>query len=156
MEFSSVAVGFLIMAEMGWRDIPLKIMGDSKTSETWCKNERFKSTVVRGAALMYMSLGVEFRFWIEETEFVEGKSNGICDTLSRRSETDTGRGVKSAGQVVTELECNPECLWEVEKSPYGREMIELCNPLTKLDSDAFFKIFTRRMRALVNAIRIHA
>jgi hypothetical protein len=156
MEFSSVAVGFLIMAEMGWRDIPLKIMGDSKTSETWCKNERFKSTVVRGAALMYMSLGVEFRFWIEETEFVEGKSNGICDTLSRRSETDTGRGVKSARQVVTELECNPECLWEVEKSPYGREMIELCNPLTKLDSDAFFKIFTRRMRALVNAIRIHA
>ena len=96
MEFSSVSTAFLIMAELGWRDIPLKIIGDSKASETWCAKERFRSTVARGAALMYMTLSVEFGYWVEETEFVEGKDNKICDALSRRSETDLGNGVKPA------------------------------------------------------------
>lgn len=153
MEFSSVAVGLLIMAEMGWRDIPLKIIGDSKASETWCVKERFRSTVARGAALMYMSLGVEFGFWVEETEFVRGEENKICDRLSRRSETDKGRGAKSATQLVEELGIDRKLLWEESKSPYGVEMIELCNPLLKLDDDASFNEFSKRMRTLISTIK---
>lgn len=135
MEFSSVAVGFLIMAEMGWTDVPLKIMGDSRASETWCAKESFRSTVARGAALMYISLGVEFEFWVEDTEFVKGEENEVCDKLSRRSETDEGMGVISATNLVRALGINPKFLWEVEKSPFGTEMIELCNPLLQLDDD---------------------
>ena len=153
MEFSSVSMGFLIMAEMGWRDIPLKIVGDSKASETWCAKERFRSTVARGAALLYMTLGVEFGFWVEETEFIEGKANDICDALSRRSETDSGGGVKSAVALVAELGMDPSLLWQVDKSPYGREMINLCNPLLKLNDDATFIQFAKRMRVLVDTIK---
>lgn len=155
MEFSSVSVGFLIMAEMGWTDVPLKIMGDSKASETWCAKESFRSTVARGAALMYISLGVEFEFWVEDTEFVKGEENEVCDKLSRRSETDEGMGVMSAANLVRRLGINPKFLWEVEKSPFGKEMIELCNPLLELNDDNTFKIFTRRMRELIDAIKEH-
>lgn len=155
MEFSSVSVGFLIMAEMGWTDVPLKIMGDSKASETWCAKENFKSTVARGAALMYISLGVEFEFWVEDTEFVKGEENGVCDKLSRRSETDKGRGAVSAANLVYGLGINPKFLWEVEKSPFGKEMIELCNPLLELSDDNTFKAFSRRMRKLIDAIKEH-
>ena len=153
MEFSSVAVGFLIMAEMGWTDVPLKIMGDSRASETWCAKESFRSTVARGAALMYISLGVEFEFWVEDTEFVKGEENEVCDKLSRRSETDEGMGVMSATNLVRALGINPKFLWEVEKSPFGTEMIELCNPLLQLDDDNTFRIFMRRMRGLIDAIK---
>jgi len=153
MEFSSVSMAFLIMAEMGWENIPLKIIGDSKASETWCAKERFRSTVARGAALMYMSLGVEFEFWVEETEFVKGEDNVLCDTLSRRSETDKGMGAQSAASVVEGLGIDPELLWEEDKSPYGYEMIELCNPLLKLDDDTSFSDFSKRMRQLINAIK---
>lgn len=155
MEFSSVSVAFLVMAEMGWRNIPLKIRGDSKASETWCAKERFRSTVSRGAALMYMSLGVEFGFWVEETEFIKGESNNVCDALSRRSETDQGMGAKPAAQLVEELGINPKLLWEEEKSPHGIEMIELCNPLLKLDDDESFSNFSRRMRTLIRTIKEH-
>jgi len=155
MEFSSVSVGFLIMAEMGWTDVPLKIMGDSKASETWCTKENFKSTVARGAALMYISLGVEFEFWVEDTEFVKGEENGVCDKLSRRSETDRGRGAVSAANLAYGLGINPKFLWEVEKSPFGKEMIELCNPLLELNDDNTFKVFSRRMRKLIDAIKEH-
>jgi hypothetical protein len=155
MEFSSVSVGFLIMADMGWTDVPLKIMGDSKASETWCAKENFKSTVARGAALMYISLGVEFEFWVEDTEFVKGEENGVCDKLSRRSETDRGRGAVSAANLVYGLGINPKFLWEVEKSPFGKELIELCNPLLELSDDNTFKAFSRRMRKLIDAIKEH-
>jgi hypothetical protein len=153
MEFLSVSVSFLIMAEMGWTDVPLKIMGDSKASETWCTKESFRSTVARGAALMYISLGVEFEFWVEDTEFVKGKENEVCDKLSRRSETDEGTGAMSAANWVCTLGINPKFLWEVEKSPFGAEMIELCNPLLQLDDDNTFNTFTRRMKGLIDAIK---
>ena len=153
MEFSSVSVAFLIMAELGWMNIPMKIVGDSKSSETWCAKERFKSTVARGAALLYMTLGVEFGYWVEETEFVEGKDNKICDALSRRSETDKGLGVKSAAALVAELKLDPRALWEVQSSKFGGEMIELCNPLLELDSDTTFNAFAKRMRGLISRIK---
>lgn len=155
MEFSSVSTGFLIMAELGWRDIPLKIIGDSKASETWCAKERFRSTVARGAALVYMTLGVEFGYWVEETEFVLGKDNEICDALSRRSETDRGNGVKSAASLVAELKLDPKALWEPERSPFGREMMSLCDPLVRLDNDASFSAFAKRMRGLINRLKAH-
>ena len=155
MEFSSVSTGFLIMAELGWRDIPLKIIGDSKASETWCAKERFRSTVARGAAMMYMTLGVEFGYWVEETEFVSGKDNVICDALSRRSETDVGNGVKTAATLVAELKLDPRALWETEESPFGLEMIKLCNPLLRLDSDATFSAFAKQLRSLINRIKAH-
>jgi hypothetical protein len=104
---------------------------------------------------MYVSLGVEFEFWVEDTEFVKGEENGICDKLSRRSETDEGMGAMSAASVVRGLGINPKFLWEVEKSPFGEEMIELCDPLLELNDDNTFKIFTRRMRELIDAIKAH-
>jgi hypothetical protein len=102
---------------------------------------------------MYMSLGVEFKFWVEETEFVKGEDNGICDALSRRSETDKGEGVQSAASLVEELRMDVNLLWEVEKSPYGKEMIYLCDPLLNLGCDTTFKHFTKRMRALVDQLK---
>jgi len=57
--------------------------------------------------MIYVSLGVEFGFWIEETEFVLSENNGICDTLSRRSETDMGMGAKTATELVSDLEMDP-------------------------------------------------
>ena len=103
---------------------------------------------------MYMTLGVEFGFWVEETEFIKGEDNKICDELSRRSETDEGKGPKSAIALINEMGiCDPNFLWEEEKSPYGIEMIELCNPLLKLDDDQSFRSFAKRMRQLINSIK---
>ena len=153
MEFSSTSVGFLVMAEMGWKDIPLKIIGDNKASLTWCAKERFRSTVARGAAMMFMSIGVEFNFWVEESEFVKSEDNIICDRLSRRSETDKGEGAQSATSLVKELGMDPRLLWEVEKSPLGKEMIELCDPLLELHDDLTFNQFTRRMRELISYLK---
>ena len=142
-----------MMAEMGWREVPLKIIGDSKASETWCAKERFRSTVSRGAAMIYMSLGVEFDFWIEETEFVLSEDNEICDALSRRSEADVGKGTKTATDLVRDLGMDPRLLWEVETSPHGIEMIELCNPLLTLNSDATFIQFSERVKRLVSGVK---
>ena len=59
---------------------------------------------------MYISLGVEFEFWVEDTEFVKGKENEVCDKLSRRSETDEGMGAMSATDLVRALGINPKFL----------------------------------------------
>jgi hypothetical protein len=55
-------------------------------------------------------------YWVEETEFVEGKDNKICDALlivtqPGRSETDKGLGVKSAAALATELKLDPRALY---------------------------------------------
>lgn len=148
MEFASVAVSFLIMAEMGWQNIPLKIIGDSKASETWCAKERFRSTVARGAAMAYLALGVEFELWIEETEFVPGEQNVLCDALSRRGENE---GV-SAADLLIKLGLDADLLWDECESSAGREMIDLCDPTRRMSTDAEFMAFGDRLRVLITSI----
>jgi hypothetical protein len=103
--------------------------------------------------MMFVSIGVEFNFWVEESEFVKSEDNIICDRLSRRSETDKGEGAQSATSLVKELGMDPRLLWEVEKSPLGKEMIELCDPLLELHDDLTFNQFTRRMRELISHLK---
>ena len=43
---------------------------------------------------------------------------------------------------------------QVETSPYGKEIIELCDPLLALDNDGAFMHFSARVKELVCRLKI--
>lgn len=148
MEFASIVLCFLIMAEMGWKDIPLKIVGDSVASLTWADKERFRSVVARGAAAAFMSLGVEFNYWIEDTEFIKGEDNTTCDKLSRRAETG-----ESAEELVVKLGFGRELLWSENESMAGKELLSICNPKDVIETEEQFLKLGAKIRRMVNMVQ---
>ena len=150
MEFSSVVVAFLMMAELGMTSVPLKIVGDSIASETWCKKERFRSVVSRGAAAAFVALGVEFDFWIEETEFIAGKDNIMCDELSRRSEKHPG---KSAQQLALEWGFEERLVWTESGSDVRTELLAICDPTLVMETEEQFISVGTRITAIIDHLK---
>ena len=132
-EFLAVAIGFVVLVIMGWRDVPVLIIGDSVASETWCIKENFRSTVSRRASLLYMLVGVRFNIWVQEVQFIEGIHNVIPDRLSRRGSGQT------AESLVTELGFDESRVWKPDKKM--EELISLCNPSTPLRGEGDLQDF---------------
>ena len=133
MEFLAVAIGFLVLVTMGWRDVPVMIIGDSVASETWCIKENFRSTVSRRASLLYMLIGVRFNIWVQEVQFIEGVRNVIPDRLSRR---DSGQ---TAEALVMDLGFDEKRVWKPDERTEG--LISMCNPTIPLRRESDLQDF---------------
>ena len=143
-EFFAVAVAFYLIARMGYKGVPILLVGDSVAAGTWCEKESFKSTVSRRAAIVYMMLGVHFDLWVQEFQHVEGEKNTLCDELSRRGESG-----QSALALAREWGFEEEVVWDEGSDRLGRSLLEACNPLEGLSSEEEFKEFWSNMMELV-------
>ena len=146
-EFFAVAVAFYLIARLGYKDVPILLVGDSVAAGTWCEKESFKSTVSRRAAIFYMMLGVHFNLWVEEFQHVEGEKNTMCDELSRRSESG-----QSSVELARKWGFEEGLVWEMEGDVMGAHFIEACNPLRDLGSEEEFKSLWMSMNDLVRGI----
>jgi hypothetical protein len=114
-EFIAVVVGCCVLVQKGYRDMDLKLIGDSESSLTWGLTENFRSHLGFGATLVYILLGTAFGLYVVEKEHVRGVDNGFHDSISRDVELeDLGveRNVMvkpTHGDILTELValCDP-------------------------------------------------
>ena len=116
-EFLAVVVAFLVLGKMGYRDVTLLVIGDSRTSNHWCAAERYKGKSAHRAALIFTILATHFNLWVFDTEWICSSDNGEMDMLSRGGEIPRSM-YEEQSQVL--------------KFGHMREvmdLVEACNPL---------------------------
>ena len=63
-------VGSFLLAQRGCWGVTLTLKGDSETSLTWGRQEKFKGGLGKCASILFILLGVRFDFWVAEVEFM--------------------------------------------------------------------------------------
>ncbi len=122
-EFIAVISGVLALMSRGFSHQSIHLVGDSVSAGTWAESERFRGILNRPAGLVYLLASVESGIDVESFEHIAGKSNVMCDGLSR--------GV-SAEKLAQELGLDSSVV--VKPSAAVAQLVSLCDPQTKLDS----------------------
>jgi hypothetical protein len=117
VEFIAVIGGLLMLAKLKMQHNSLKLRGDSITSLTWSKNERYRSIPGRRAALIFTLLSIAFDYDVVEIEHIPGVDNILHDKLSR-------------GFKPSELGFNESTIMDFTFGPSGK-ILELCDPSSK-------------------------
>jgi hypothetical protein len=100
-EFIGVLLGLLSLAQMGIRNVSLRLCGDSKTSLTWGLDGHFRGKLCLKAALVYILASMLFNIVVVDAVHIAGVDNVICDLLSRQKATARSLGIDY--QLVTDL-----------------------------------------------------
>ena len=82
-EFIGVVYGLLMIRSLGFTHMGIALKGDSVTALRWSEKERFRGALSKPAALVYLSVCMEFGFEVVLTEHVSSEENDLCDRLSR-------------------------------------------------------------------------
>jgi hypothetical protein len=83
MEFIAAVVGMAYAAKLGARNCAIKLYGDSATALRWAETWKFKAGRSTNAAVAYVAIGLQHHLRFDETVFVRGADNHLCDGLSR-------------------------------------------------------------------------
>ena len=82
-EFIAALIGLVCAISCGARDGDIQLQGDSKTALRWSKTWTFKSGPSNNAAIAYVALGLKHNLRLNDTMFIKGVDNKVCDALSR-------------------------------------------------------------------------
>jgi hypothetical protein len=116
-EFLAVVVCFLVLGQMGFRDVTLLVVGDSMTSNHWCAAERYKGKSAHRAALIFTIIATHFNFWVFDTEWICSSDNNEMDMLSR-------------GEAIPQsMYQDEEQILHFDQMRDVQDLVSLCNPL---------------------------
>jgi hypothetical protein len=142
-EFITKVVGLLGLAKLGVRDQSLHIIGDNVSALAWTRKGRAKSTLARNAVLVFVVVSLELGITIDGTDHLAGKSNVVCDGLSRgKSARDVG--IPEASMLA------------LEGDPLLRRLLQLCDPSVESTSREGLKRLWLGARELARDIRTEA
>ena len=82
-EFIAAIIGLTWCVRLGAKDGHVKLMGDSQTALRWAETWSFRAGPSNNAAIVYVALGLKFNVRLDDTVFIRGEDNKICDGLSR-------------------------------------------------------------------------
>jgi hypothetical protein len=125
MELAAVVCGLASLAHRGVRRTAVRLRGDSMSVLEWtaASQTTFKSSIARGAAMLFSAICDRFDLTIdEEWQHLRSEQNVVCDDLSR-------------GVTVSEDLIGPEGLQSPLSHPYLQQIVALCNPLVNPASD---------------------
>ena len=115
-EFLAVVAGVTALAELGYRNITLRLVGDSMTSLAWGTRERFTGIICRRASIVYMLLSTKFNIRVADSMHIPGTDNILCDDLSRYA------------ILRTELGLEPSQLCNCSPSSPINTLLTICDP----------------------------
>ena len=82
-EFIAATIGLVYAIKLGAHDGSIKLVGDSETALRWAETWKFRSGPSNNAAIVYVALGLKYNVRLDDTMFVPGVDNVLCDKLSR-------------------------------------------------------------------------
>ena len=82
-EFIAAIIGLTWCARLGAKDGRIKLVGDSKTALRWSETWSFRAGPSNNAAVVYVALGLKYNLHLDDTVFIRGEDNKVCDGLSR-------------------------------------------------------------------------
>ena len=83
MEFIAVMLGMFYIAQLGYRNINVYIIGDNTSSLHWCSHERFRGGRSNGSAIAFVILAASIGNEITAHHYITSEDNHECDQLSR-------------------------------------------------------------------------
>ena len=82
-EFIAALIGLACAISYGARDGAIQLQGDSKTALRWAETWKFNSGPSNNAAIVYVAMGLKHNLRLDDTMFIKGVDNKVCDALSR-------------------------------------------------------------------------
>ena len=82
-EFIAATIGVVAAIKLGAHDGSIRLIGDSETALRWAETWKFRSGPSNSAAVLYVALGLKYNIRLDDTMFVPGVDNVVCDKLSR-------------------------------------------------------------------------
>jgi hypothetical protein len=116
-EFLAVVTGLVILAQLGWRNVSIKLVGDSITSNKWSLEERYKGLASQRASFVFTIVSTLCHYWVIESEWLSSESNGEMDSLSRGLVNPIVDWGLSDNEVL-----------DLENNKSVHEMVDICNP----------------------------
>ena len=130
-EFLAVVAGLAVLAERGVSHSAVHIVGDNRSSLSWCEYQCFHSTLSRAASMSFMAITTICDIRIAGATHVRGIRNIIPDRLSRAFEP----GVDPVA-VYEELGFQPEVRLDYANSPRLHALVSACNPTLSMTDTA--------------------
>ena len=82
-EFIAALIGLACAISYGARDGAIQLQGDSKTALRWAETWKFNSGPSNNTAIVYVAMGLKHNLRLDDTIFIKGVDNKVCDALSR-------------------------------------------------------------------------
>jgi hypothetical protein len=139
-EFIAIVLGVVSIARTGRSGVSLRLIGDSVSALKWSHCERWKGHLCRRAAVIFLLFGVAFDIHVEEDEHVAGKTNTICDDLSR-------------GVSPEEVGIPHQRVIDLEGHAITARLMESCDPRITLNSERDFIELWREVQTCIRDIK---
>jgi hypothetical protein len=131
-EFLAVVVGIMLSMALGIRHKSIRLLGDSVSSLKWALEDRVASVIARRANIVYTLAATEADLTVDSTVHVPGVDNKVYDGLTR-------------GRTAEQVGLPPGLQITIPFAHPIHELIELCNPLTPLDTMQHHTILSHRV-----------
>ena len=146
-EFIGAVIAVAGQVIMGLHGQTMSLRGDSVTALTWAITERPKGERVTRAAIIWTMLCVAVNINIDSITHISGKSNRVCDALSRRG-TKHKLTVKEHAILLGLGEVK---VIDVHGDEDVMALLELCRPGSSSQTDEEFAVFWKRARSAVDS-----
>ncbi len=136
-EFIAVTLGMYLAVFLYGPNLRVLIVGDSQTALSWAKRLAFKGVACRCAASVFTILSLLCDVEVVSFQHMPGTDNVICDELSRNPDMIA---------VLEKFHIPP-----IPNLPTHQitNLLQLCSPLAKLDSDEQFAQLWSESRSLI-------
>jgi hypothetical protein len=141
-EFIGAIMVIVVMLKLGYRDIKVKLRGDSVTALTWAWEQRFRSDLINNASVVFILLLTMTGTEIVGHEHIPAEENWRCDGLSR----------PKLGKTLVELGICEVPFFDLNTDANVCEIVQLCNPTLLVDSEEDFANFWRRAQSAISAL----
>jgi hypothetical protein len=142
-EFIGAIIVVIIMRRLGYKDIRVKLRGDSMTALVWAHEESFRSDLIHNAAIVFVLLLIHTGAEVVGHEHIPGEANWRCDALSRPSHNEKSHEELGLGGIT---------FFELGEDPVAQEIVQLCNPALAVDTEESFLRFWKRAKAAIEKI----
>ena len=126
------------------------MQGDSVSALTWVSTERYRSSNVSNASMVFTMLSITQELVVKESTHISGIDNGKCDALSRLWESG-----KSVNEVVKNISLEGSRDVDLQGCKYVKRLLASCDPSILFNTESDFIRFWGAIRdALEGAMSV--
>ena len=146
-EFIGAILAVVGHVTLGYSGSSIALRGDSVTALTWAITERPRGSIVTNASIMWTLLCVATGIDVKEICHIAVKDNTRRDRLSRRGQHPT----MSVSEEAAEMGIEHATVVDMNGVASVMEMIALCDPKIRTDTESSFIEFWSRARNAISS-----